>query len=518
MPIESLSVSKHYSTEDIQRMISETSERDVVRALYEKDNGYLLINISLFSKEIQELVLNKLLRDKKEVGAYLILNHVEYIPSLSTYQVIEICKFGYGKWLVNRLHIGTWGKEYNTSKIIRCIAKAGVKFTKERVRTIDEEFNKESEMIRISRNKNKRIRKKESKELHSKILRQKIALSQCLARFEEITDIDPDVDRITLENMFEEFRKLYCLPEDSTDFFKSFIDFYYDNRKYNREAIQKFTDVSGNIDKYGVYDYYASVAESVLPSWLDREDVSKVELGKYSIRFYFKNYIVPETGKRRYSYLGLSIGHITSDFIECIDESPEYFDTDSIIRHEEQHAFRAYLRGFFDSEIRTNPRKINTNQIVSFLTSPTRNDEKLAFTEWFESYNSIEQFYALWLDSASNEILAYLSNEEYPRNTLISLFDNELREEYKIPYDYPEYYKQYIKSNAALNNRYIRKLKLYKSSIETGVDAAFSLIDYLKTIHRDIPYEVIYLKAKNFLTLAPLDQWKFWVDEYIRSH
>ncbi|NBO22444.1 hypothetical protein EBU94_03760, partial [bacterium] len=64
---------------------------------------------------------------------------------------------------------------------------------------------------------------------------------------------------------------------------------------------------------------------------------------------------------------------------------------------------------------------------------------------------------------------------------------------------------------------FLEQQQKYELITEKSVRAAFRLLNYLKIQNRNVPYDVIYRKAKNFLTFAPFDQWEFWVDEYIKN-
>ncbi len=512
MTIEQQSISKQYTTEDIQRMISETSEREVVDALFEDDIEYLLINISLFTREMQEFIISKLLRDKKEGGAYLILDFIENIPSLTSDQVTEICKLGYGKSLADSMKIGLLGKE-NISRITRFIARAGIERTQEAIRPLNNVFDEVVERKRISRIRDPDTRHIETQALHSKILRQKIALSQCISTFEEVTDIDPDADKFTIKTMFYSFLKLYGFPKTYFEIIDDVLKEYYENRERMRNLVRRFTNDSGEIDSFGLYDYIVSKnPETDLGKLFSPENITRAEVGKYSIRFFFQNKTQSEEEITKFT--GYYLNAISVEFVL----ETETTEKDRTKIHEEQHAF-------YDLIVKKLPnvslRKFITSSIAEDLVIQNKDvinklRRLFGLKDIYNDYVEIQRINDLILYSLNkikDETLAQISDEDKNETYIISLFDIENK---GSSYNHLEYYREHYRETDQ-EPIFLEQQQKYESIIEKSVKAALRLLNYLKIQNRNVPYEVIYRKAKNFLTFAPFDQWEFWVDEYIRT-
>lgn len=506
---------RKYETEYIQRLISESpdGERVVIRELYEDDTECLLINISLFSREMQEFTISKLLKDRKERGAYLILDFIENIPSLTSDQIIEICKLGYGKPLSDSIKIGLPGKE-NISRITWYIARAGVELTQETVQPLDSVFDEDIEKERISHIRDQNTRHKETQVLYSKILRQKIALSKCISTFEEITDIDPDADKFTIKTMFYSFLKLYGFPKTYFEIVDDLLKEYYENREKMRNLVRRFTNDSGEIDSFGLYDYIVSNnPETDLGKLFSREDITRAEVGKYSIRFFFQNKTQSEEEIPRFGGF-----YLNSISVELVLET-ETYAKERLKIHEEQHAF-------YDSIVKKLPnvslRRFITSSITEDLVIQNKNAiNKLrrlfGLKDIYNDYVEIQRINDLILYSLNkvkDETLAQISDENKNETYVIDLFN--FKKNGIQPYDYLRPYREYYKETDQ-EPIFLEQLQKYISIIEESVIAAFRLLDYLKNKNRGVPYEVIYRIAKNFLTFAPFDQWEFWVDEYIRT-
>lgn len=496
---------RKYETEYIQRLISESpdGERVVIRELYEDDIECLLINISLFSREMQEFTISKLLKDRKEEGAYLILNYIKNIPLLTSEQVTQICGYGYGSKLVSLLEVGQWAdglvsslnagpmdKESRIRLIIDSIVSGRIAETIKNVMPLNGEFDEVTELARISQISDEEEQQQELQVYYSSLIRQRIALSIVMEIFEGITDIDPQFD-VQYVKTFQTFLQRYGLGQKHQENLESFIIYYLTNREKILNIISNFTNNDGSIDIPKLYNWIITYSPySTLGKIMHLEDITRVEVGKYSILFYYTNPMT-EIGEYKYDFGGmhLGVGSWLPVSVELIEDFRYQITRNNKI-HEHQHAFYSYLMFWF------RPIKYKTQ-------------EESSSTRLTETEKNLNELLTVCLDHAKNEILACISNGDWTKDYIINLFDIKNK---RSSYNYPEQYRE-----IGLGPLSHEQLQKYISIIEESVRAAFRLLDYLKNKNRGVPYEVIYRIAKNFLTFAPFDQWEFWVDEYIRT-